>query len=289
MDINKKILLIGGAGFIGTSLLQKLKEYNHEIGILDNFQYDQPTKHYSNCQVIKDDIKNIKKYKNYIQSYDYILYMSSPRLYQLNSKEDVSKQLEYLNTTLGMLESQKFYFFSSCSVYGNSDELCYEHSPTNISSYYSELKVRGEELVESLYKNFTVLRFSTLFGNGIIKRDDLLINSLIKDIKTTKLVNIYDEQAWRPNLHINDCVSLVSNLISKSIQNTKINVGFNSLNTTKKHLIKNIKKSSSFSFKTEYTATKDPRSYRVSFDLLEKTIPIRPKLYEEYLKEDFFT
>lgn len=289
MDTKKKILLIGGAGFIGTSLIQKLKKYNYQIGILDNFQYNHDIKHYSDCEVVKDDIKNIKKYKNYIQSYDCILYMSSPRLNQFNDKEDVSKQLEYLNTTLGMLESQKFYFFSSCSVYGNSDELCYEHSPTNISSYYSELKIKGEELVESLYKNFTVLRFSTLFGNGIIKRDDLLINNLIKNIKRTKSVNIYDEQAWRPNLHVSDCISIVSNLISKNTEDTKINVGFNSLNITKKQLIEKIKKSSSFSFKTEYTTTKDPRSYRVSFDLLEKTIPIRPKLYEEYLKEDFFT
>lgn len=278
-----KILLVGGAGYIGLPLMKKLINQGHDVAVFDSFQYKQPKVLFHNCTLIEDNLSKIDQYKDIIDESDIILYMASPRLLHLGNRDQIKKHLQYLVKFLTLLKNQKLFFFSSCSVYGTSLTPCKEESTLQITSHYSELKIRSEEIIKQLYENYTILRLSTLFGYSPVKRNDLLINNFIRDIKELNLVEVYDKLAWRPNIYLDDCINVLCELVEKGTDISILNIGFNSLNITKKDILKIIKKVFHSNFETIYIDSNDTRSYFVNFDKLENNISTLPHSYEKSL------
>jgi nucleoside-diphosphate-sugar epimerase len=265
------ILLIGGAGFIGLSLTKKLVE-KHRVTIYDSLMYNQTLDLPNGITLIKDEVGNIQNHD--ISGYDIILYMASPRLLHLGNDEQITPELVSLKQTLDKLNKKtKFYFFSSCSVYGNNQNIVDEASPVMVTSFYSKLKIKSEKIIQKhSHKNKIILRLATLFGHSLIQRNDLLINNFIRDIKESNSIEIYDGNAWRPNIFIDDLVDALIKLIKIEITEPIINIGHNSLNITKNNLVNIISQMLNKNIKKVMIESKDTRSYKVNFFKLNSII-----------------
>ena len=114
-----KFVLIGGAGYIGSYLADKLDRKGYEVTIIDNFTYNQSPFFNKTITVVNDDIENIKHHAADIASADYVFFMASPRLNEINDLPQPLPYLTGLEDTVECLgEKTQLIFFSSCSVYG---------------------------------------------------------------------------------------------------------------------------------------------------------------------------
>lgn len=280
-----KILLIGGAGYIGIPLTHHLIGLGYDVTILDSLVYQQDLNLPNGITLIKDDVRNIKKYIDQLDKFDVIFYMVSPRLLHLGNNEQIQPQLEYLEETVKLVKKQRFFFFSSCSVYGHSEELLNENSKTMVTSFYSELKIKSEELLKKYKKNITILRLSTLFGYSPVSRNDLLINNFIRDIEDLDHLEIYDGNAWRPNIHIDDLVQVLEKIVKENISEKVINVGHDSLNITKLKLVEIIQKFYKKKIKVVSVVADDSRNYKVDFGKINNYIKHSYNTYENSIME----
>jgi nucleoside-diphosphate-sugar epimerase len=194
---------------------------------------------------------------------DEINHQASVRLAQLSRKQEISR----------------YIFASSCSVYGaRGDTLVTEDSPVEPVSAYAKAKVAAEhEILPLANKLFhpTILRNATAYGASPRMRFDLVVNNLTAYGYTTGVVKILsDGTAWRPNVHIEDIALAVKACLespSEDAGGTILNVGANSENYQVRTIASIITETITGS-KVEIAkgASKDPRSYRVSFDKITK-------------------
>lgn len=269
-----KFVLIGGAGYIGNQLAIALEHQNHEVIIIDNFTYNQNPYIPPKVKVIKDSVENIKTHHADVASADYVFYMASPRLNEINDLPQPLPYLQGLKDTVSIIgEKTQLIFFSSCSVYGYQNNIVDENSPTKVTSLYSKLKIDSEKyLINQGDDRLKIIRLSTLYGMTGVSRNDLLINNFIKDITFSKYLEVYDPLAWRPNIYIHDLVNVLMDLSDHNNFQPILNIGFNKLNITKQDLILTLVSENKFDFTVKYYAPQDSRSYRVNFDLLESCL-----------------
>ena len=238
-----KVLIIGGAGYLGIPLSNSL--HNCDITVYDKFLYSNITFLKKDIVIINDDVSNIEKYDELLNSQDVIIYLASPRLLELTDSSQLNLPINQFKKTIELIKNEKirFIFSSSCSVYGKRTDVVNEKSDTQISSLYSELKISCENIL--LSKNnpkFKIVRLSTLYGVSKLNRNDVLINNLIQDIKEGKPIEIFDPLAERPHLHVKDCVKILKSIIEGDYNDTIINIGKNELNINKIDLIEKIKR-----------------------------------------------
>lgn len=269
-----KFVLIGGAGYIGSQLTRALDSRGFTVTVIDNFTYNQNTYFPPSVNVVKDDIENIKTHQADIASADYVFFMASPRLNEINDLPQPLPYLDALKDTVELLgEKTQLVFFSSCSVYGYQANEVNETSPTRITSLYSKLKIDSENiLIRKGDDRLKIVRLSTLYGLSSVSRNDLLINNFIKDITFSKYLEVYDPLSWRPNIYLDDLVNILIDLSENRNFLPILNIGFNKLNTTKQDLILTLVTKNKFDFIVKYYAPQDSRSYKVNFDLVESLI-----------------
>jgi nucleoside-diphosphate-sugar epimerase len=287
-----KFLLLGGAGYLGRTLTKLLYERGQEVIVFDKFKYSNPNDLV--CQYIKDDISNIVKYLDKLNNIDYVFYMASPRFNEIKDDLHITSEILLMEHALRCVKkispNFKLVFFSSCSVYGNTKEIVNEESILIPTTMYSKLKIEGENhILNSGYDNFLIVRLATLYGLGEIDRNDLLINNIIKDVKENKEIQIYESEAYRPNLNVSDCAEIIYKIISQNIKDKIINVGFNEFNISKIGLIQKIENSINKKIKVDYVDDGlEFRSYYVNFDRIKKYLEdFNPKSYERGVYELF--
>ncbi len=281
-----KILIIGGAGYLGIPLSNSLNDC--EVTVYDKFLYSNITFLKKDIKVINDDVSNIEKYDELLNSQDVVVYLVSPRLLELTDNSQLTLPIQQFKKTIESIKNEnvKFIFSSSCSVYGKRTDVVNEKSDTQISSLYSELKITCENIL--LSKNnpkFKIVRLSTLYGVSKLNRNDILINNLIQDIKEKKPIEIFDPKAERPHLHVKDCVKILKNIIEGDYHDKIINVGKNELNINKINLIEKIKRTVKPDLQYELINSKDSRSYKVDFSNLHSKIWFNHISFEDGIKE----
>ena len=283
-----KFTLIGGGGFIGSNLHHKLHLAGHEVTVIDNLTYGQPFNSVAQVKFINDDVQNIARYATELNQSDYVFYMASPRLNEINDLPQPLPHLDGLKKTLDLCENNnaKVVFFSSCSVYGYRNSTVNEQSKTKITSLYSKLKIDSENLLKK-YDNdrFKIIRLSTLFGRSVVGRNDLLVNNFVKDVLFTKYLEVYDPEAWRPNINIHTLCDVLVQLAERNNFKSVLNIGYNLLNTTKADLILKMVTKNKLDFIVKYYSPDDSRSYRVDFTEMEGLVDVEPILYEDGINQ----
>ena len=294
-----KLLIIGGAGYLGTPLTQQFVTNRNPVICVDtlkygafksikqtinfNTEFSKKFNHGRNSEFsfIHDDILNIDDHLSSLQGIDRILYLASPRLLELDEEDCVQEELSRLKWVMEKVKKECdpnfiFYYFSSCSVYGRQDNLTKpfkEEFPTQITTRYSELKIKSEDLLKKENKDrFKIFRLSTLYGNlkqqgepDSPMRKDVLINNLVDDIIQGKQLEIFDKDAKRPHLHISDAVELVHNFVCSGFEGQILNVGFDKNNKTKKEIVDIIEDVVGKKLDVKYIDSKDSRNYQVDF------------------------
>lgn len=213
----KKVLVTGGAGYLGSHLVRKLLARNYEVTILDNFSYGDDgivvIKDHPNLKIIEGDICNVKDVVKAVQGNQAIIALAAivgDPACALNEEETLSTNYE---STKVLIEIAKYYraerivFASSCSVYGsNSDMTLNEGSWLNPVSLYAETRIMSEDVLLTSCGEVVpvILRMGTLYGQSFRMRYDLVINTLTaKAIKEGK-IQIFGGDQWRPFLHVQD-------------------------------------------------------------------------------------
>jgi nucleoside-diphosphate-sugar epimerase len=279
-----RVLLTGGAGFIGSIIARKLLADDHYIRIMDTLNYGfdpirdiMPNK---NLDLFPGDIRKSNDINDALNDVDVVLHLAAivgdPAC---AVQADNATETNYLSTLRLAVAAKdkgikKFIFASTCSVYGANEDLMDETSPKNPQSLYAQTKIYAENGISQFKaEGFepVILRLSTLYGLSPRLRFDLAVNYLTGKMLNENACMIFGGDQWRPFLHVDDAANAFLFAIDKydSMKGEAYNVGYNGENYQMKQ-IGNILEETFPEAEVQYVEeVKDPRSYRVSFDKIE--------------------
>ena len=288
-----RILVTGGAGYVGSVLATELLQVGHFVRVFDALMFGGESLlsiyNHPNFEFIRGDGRNSKETADALDSMDAVIHLAAivgePACLQFPELAQTTN----LEATIALVDQAKalgiprFVFTSTCSNYGISDTsvLADEQTPLNPISLYSETKVQAEQyVVTSASDSFspTVLRLATAYGLSPRMRFDLLINELVRDAVSKKWVVIYGPESWRPFVHVKDIARAIASLLdtpTDTISGSTFNVGANSENYQKAQLGELIRKHIPYADVEIMERKRDPRSYRVSFDKIQDTLGFR--------------
>ena len=298
----KNILLVGGADYVGSSLMESYYENKliKKINCLDWLIYKNQKK---DSKIFKNKKYNFfygdlrdrsilnKSLKNITDVIILAGLVGDPitRKYKKLSEEINYKGIKNLIDFLKIKKNvDKVIFISTCSNYGIvKGKKANEKTKLSPQSSYAVSKVKIEKHILKLKKTKicpTILRFSTAFGYAPRMRYDLTINEFCRIAHKEKSLVVYDPFTWRPYCHVKDFARILLKVLkskNEKVKNEVFNVGSDKLNYQKIDIVKLIQKQKNF--KTEYLEKKvDPRNYRVDFSKLRRVLKITPKYTAEY-------
>jgi nucleoside-diphosphate-sugar epimerase len=303
---DKKILLLGGAGYVGTVLTAHLLKRGYKVRALDNFIYEnefavQPYFGDPDYEFMKGDITNENDLQKAVKGVTDVVILAGlvgdpitkkyPEASEKINTQGVQNCINFLNGK-GL---DKVIFISTCSNYGliREDELADENFKLNPLSLYATAKVGAEKCLLGMKGEAdftgTVLRFATAFGLSPRMRFDLTVSEFIRDLFFGKELLVYDEHTWRPYCHLRDFSRLIELIIEseKDKVNFEIfNAGGEVNNFTKKMIIDEVLKHVTNGKVIYNKEGSDPRNYRVSFKKVKDVLGFEPKfIVEDGIKE----
>jgi nucleoside-diphosphate-sugar epimerase len=278
-----KILVTGGAGYVGTTLIPKLLKRNYEVTVVDSLLFNNGDKiipfiKNKNFTFVKADIRNYKLMNEILKDQDVIIHLAALVGYPICRErgETESHEINVLATKniVNNLNNKQYLLFGSTgSNYGEVLEICTEETPLNPLSIYGRTKTEAEELVMSR-ENSTAFRFATAFGVSPRLRLDLLVNDLTYKAITQKYAIIYESHFLRTFIHVDDLTNsflfAIDNM--KKMKDNVYNVGSNSMNYTKKEICELIKNEipDVFFHYADIGEDADKRNYQVSYEKINK-------------------
>lgn len=246
-----KVLVTGGAGYIGTSLIPQLLDKGYKVHVLDNLTFSGeqllPFFRNSNFTFQKGDIRNLEDIKEAVRGADAIIHLAAIVGYPA-CRKDPQAALDtnvrgVKNLIKATSKNQLILFASTGSSYGHIREKVTEKTPLNPLSLYGQTKSLGEKLL-SKRGNSIIFRFMTAFGVSPRLRLDLLINDFVYRAVTEKYLVVYEKHFKRAFIHVYDIGrSFVFGLENAKKMNSDIfNVGSESLGFSKEEICEIIKK-----------------------------------------------
>lgn len=218
----RNVLVIGGAGYLGSVLVGKLLKRGYSVTVMDALVYgNEGIRRYigrPHFQVIQGDLRDIEAVVRALQYADAVVHLGGlvgdPACAmdeQLTNEVNLASTRLIAEVARGF-GVQRFVFASSCSVYGASDEILDERSALDPVSVYAKSKKDSEKMLLDLEDiNFapTILRFGTLYGLSPRPRFDLVVNLLTAKAITEKQVTIFGGEQWRPFVHVEDAADSI--------------------------------------------------------------------------------
>ena len=209
----KKILLAGGAGYIGTELCKRLQRLDYKVTVIDELWFGNNLN--PKVELIQKDLLQVTH--NELKGFDTVIFLggvSNDPMAEFSPSENFIQNAAcpaYLSYESKRAGVRRFIYASSCSVYGYTvDELYDEKSPTTCSYPYGISKLQGENGVMHLADDkFSViaLRQGTVCGHSDRMRFDLVVNTMFKNAMTTGEITVNNPSIWRPIFHIQDACS----------------------------------------------------------------------------------
>tara|TARA_B100001057_G_scaffold35263_1_gene31959 strand:+ start:5408 stop:6391 length:984 start_codon:yes stop_codon:yes gene_type:complete len=292
----KKILLIGGEGYIGRVISKYFLKKNYKVISIDNYLYGK--ENYPNIIVnnnycfVNAEITNQSVLKRYIDDAENVILLGGlvgdpiTKIYPQLSHEVNDLGIRKIIDMCMQVKKIRFIFISTCSNYGLIPEniKADENYKLEPLSLYAKSKVSAEKHILS-YKNKTlaiptILRFATAFGLSDRMRFDLTINQFVRALQQKEDLIVFDENTWRPYCHVNDFARAIETVINsdENITNFEIfNCGSDENNFTKKMIVDAIKnhiKQGKVIYKQNDS---DPRNYRVDFSKIRSQLLFEAK------------
>jgi len=204
-----KILVTGGAGYVGYPLVAQLLSYeNIDVTVLDKLLYMD--EYMESVKFIYGDVSNHKLMVKILPDFDIVIHLAgivgdaACAIRQDETRKANIESVRILAENFG----GKIIFMSSCSVYGASNELLDEESSLNPLSLYAETKIMAEEILQD--SNATIFRLGTLHGVSKRPRFDIVVNILTMKALLSGEISVFGGNQWRPLLGIRDIVSMIT-------------------------------------------------------------------------------
>jgi nucleoside-diphosphate-sugar epimerase len=278
-----KILVTGGAGYIGSVLVPNLLDQGHEVTVIDNFIFKQTSLASSirkeNLHLVFGDVRDEALMKPLLAKADLIIPLAAVVGAPACDSDPVAAQSINKDSILWLLKNlssnQRIIMPTTNSAYGSGDEnnFCDESSPLNPLSLYARDKVTVEkELMK--YPGATSFRLATVFGISPRMRLDLLVNNFTYRAITDGFVVVFEGHFKRNYIHVLDVVQAFNLAISneKDFAGEIFNVGLSEANISKIELCREIQRVVPNFTYLEAAMGKDPdqRNYVVSNEKMEK-------------------
>ncbi len=287
-----KVLVTGGAGYIGSVLVRQLLAKGYNVRAFDSLKFGGDALYdvmqHANFEFMKGDIRNADDVKKALEGIDAIAHLAAIvgdpacKKFSEEAKEtnwDGSVALFDAAEASGV---KRFVFASTCSNYGkmpDPNSFVTETSALNPVSLYAELKVKFEKYLLEDHKDSkmcsTALRFSTVYGFSPRIRFDLTVNEFTRNAAVHGEQEIWGAQFWRPYCHVDDlarAVVLVLESEESKVRANVFNVGSTEENYNKGMVIEEVCKVVP-DVKVDYVeSSEDPRDYRVNFDKIKNEL-----------------
>ncbi len=287
-----KVLVTGGAGYIGSVLVRQLLDKGFNVRAFDSLKFGGDALYdvmlNKNFEFIKGDIRNAEEVAQALEGIDAVAHLAAIvgdpacKKYSDEAKEtnwDGSVALFEAAEKAGV---QRFVFASTCSNYGkmpDPDSFVTETSELRPVSLYAELKVKFEKYILEERKDTnmsaTALRFSTVYGFSPRIRFDLTVNEFTRNATINGEQEIWGAQFWRPYCHVDDlarAVVLVLESEDAKVRSNVFNVGTTEENYNKGMIIEEVCKVVPNTKVNYVEMNEDPRDYRVNFDKIKNEL-----------------
>ncbi|NJE62111.1 SDR family oxidoreductase [Thermococcus sp. 21S7] len=287
-----RVLVTGGAGYIGSVMVPMLLEDGYEVIVLDRFFFGRETlrdvEGHPGLTLVKDDIRWFDP--SIMRGVDAVIDLAAlsndpsgeldpERTMEINYKGRV--RVAQLAKKYGV---EKYIFASTCSVYGFQDGIVNEDSPTNPLTTYAKSAVLAERDIMPLRDNkfsATFLRQATVYGLSPRMRFDLVINAMVLYLwKDGKLRIMRDGTQWRPFVHVRDTSRAFIKVLesdSELVNGRIFNVGSNEQNYQIFPLAQMLADALGMELQYEWYGDPDKRSYRVDFSKINEVLGFKPK------------
>ncbi len=282
--MSHNILVTGGAGYIGSVLVQDLLNSGHKVTVLDNFYYKQTSLqhicYHPNFNVVKGDIRVKETVKSVTKDADIIIPLAALVGAPLCNQDPVGATTinhDAIEMMLSLIsKDQRILMPTTNSAYGSGDEnnFCTEESPLRPMSLYAKEKVKVEEKLLH-HTNAISFRLATVFGMSPRMRIDLLVNDFTYRAVNDRFIVLFESGFKRNYIHVRDVSRVFQHAIANfdSMKGNIYNVGLSDANLSKKELCERIQKQIPDFVVIDAPVGKDPdqRNYIVSNEKLAKT------------------
>lgn len=288
----QRVLVIGGAGYIGSALIPKLLAEGYMVRVFDRMIYgDQAIAEFLNhprVEIVRADFRQVDAIVQAMQDVDSVVHLGAivgDPACALN--EQVTIDINLMATRMIAevakgLGIERFIFASTCSVYGASDELLDEHSRLNPVSLYAKTKIACERvLLKMADASFhpTILRFATIYGLSGRTRFDLVINLLTAKAHFDGEITVSGGEQWRPFLHVDDAALSVVHALHAPVRLATaqvFNIGGNEENYTIGGAAQLINRVVPKAVIKDIPFDGDRRNYKVRFDKAARDLRFHP-------------
>ena len=287
-----KVLVIGGAGYIGSALVEKLLGQGLQVSVLDAMHYGDETLarviQHPNLTLIRDDFRHIEVLTRAMNGIGSVIHLGG-----LVGDPACAVEAELtidVNVTATKLVSEiakacgvrRFIFASSCSVYGACDEIVDEVSRLNPQSLYARTKVASEIVLGALNSPqfaVTCLRFATIYGLSGRVRFDLVVNLFCAKAVRDRIISVFGADQWRPFVHVDDVATAVMMTLRAPVAlvaGEAFNVGCNAQNFTLGDVAELVNRQVPDARIAVDDTFVDRRNYRVCFDKIRVVLGFEP-------------
>ncbi len=280
----ERVLVTGGAGYLGSVLVPHLLEAGYRVTVLDSFLYGQASLnhvcHHPGFEVVRGDVRVKDVLKPLVAGADVVIPLAgivgAPRC-DVDPFNATSTNKDAVNSLISLLSrEQRVVMPTTNSGYGvgESGKLCTEESPLRPLSLYARDKVEVEARVLE-HENSVSLRLATVFGMSPRMRLDLLVNDLVYRALREKSVVLFEADFRRCYIHIRDIARVFTHVLESfdTMKGQAFNVGLSEANLTKRELCEKIREHvPDFVFlEAPFARDPDQRDYLVSNEKIERT------------------
>ena len=292
-----KILIVGGAGYVGGVVTDLLIKNKYNVTVYDSLLYED--QYMKDCPFILGDVRDESKLKGLLSKFDTVVWIAAlvgdgacnidPKL----TNEINFKSVEFLSQNF----NGRIVFFSTCSVYGAQNQLLNENSSVNPLSLYASTKLKAENALKN--KNAIIFRLGTLFGLSdkfARLRMDLVVNTLTAKAFIENKINVFGGEQYRPLLHVRDAAKAIHESISSkevgifnlSLDNFKI---IDIANAIKDHFpsleisIEDIPFQDTRNYRVDNSKSLNLLNFKADISLLDGIIEIKRLLIETRIKD----
>lgn len=271
-----RIVVTGGAGYIGSILVPNLLAAGHQVHVIDNLMFGAhaiiPLFIHDNFRFTELDITDHKALAPHLREADAVIHLAALVGYPLCKKmpkRAVEVNLDGARYVADLTPADvPIIYASTGSNYGEVVGICTEETPLNPLSLYGETKTKAEYLFLERGKTVS-LRFATAFGIAPRIRLDLMINDFAYQAIHNRFLVIYEKHFRRTFIHIQDIARAIQFMTEdfEDLSHSVYNVGHDSMNYTKEDIVNLIKKRTDFlAHFAEIGTDEDKRDYEVSYE-----------------------